>query len=114
MTERLESVNAVRAHQRAWLAETRAQSEAGKPFVIATSDEVEEIMAAFGIPVLVINYWNFLITAQRKTGHFARVLEKRGYPGPHFFGLGYASTLEPEEAPWGGLPKPALIVGATR
>jgi benzoyl-CoA reductase subunit B len=75
---------------------------------------VEEIMAAFGIPVLVINYWNFLITAQRKAGHFAQVLEKRGYPGPHFFALGYASSLEPEEAPWGGLPKPTLIIGATR
>lgn len=114
MTERLESVNAIRAHQRAWLADTRQRAEAGEPFVISTSDEVEEIMAAFGIPVLVINYWNFLITAQRKAGHFTRVLEERGYPGPHFFGLGYASSLEPEEAPWGGLPKPALIVGATR
>jgi hypothetical protein len=42
------------------------------------------------------------------------VLESRGYVGPHFFALGLASTLEPDEAPWGGLPKPALIVGATR
>ncbi|MBV9579129.1 MAG: 2-hydroxyacyl-CoA dehydratase [Chloroflexi bacterium] len=42
------------------------------------------------------------------------MLESRGYVGPHFFALGLASTLEPEEAPWGGLPKPALIVGATR
>ena len=114
MTERLESVNAIRAHQRTWLADARERAAAGEPFVISTSDEVEEILAAFGIPVLVINYWNFLITAQRKAGHFSQVLESRGYVGPHFFALGLASTLEPEEAPWGGLPKPALIVGATR
>src|SRR4051794_30177784 len=114
MTERLESVNAIRTHQRNWLAETRQRAEAGEPFVISTSDEVEEIMAAFGIPVLVINYWNFLITAQRKAGHFTHVLENRGYPGPHFFALGYASSLEPEQAPWGGLPKPTLMIGATR
>jgi hypothetical protein len=31
-----------------------------------TSDEFEEILAAFGIPVLVIKYWNFVIFAQRK------------------------------------------------
>jgi hypothetical protein len=56
MTERLESVNAIRAHQRTWLAEARERAAAGEPFVICTSDEVEEILAAFGIPVLVINY----------------------------------------------------------
>jgi hypothetical protein len=114
VTERLESVNAIRAYQRTWLADARARAEAGEPFVISTSDEVEEILAAFGIPVLVINYWNFLITAQRKAQHFGEVLESRGYVGPHFFALGLASTLEPEGAPWGGLPKPALVVGATR
>jgi benzoyl-CoA reductase subunit B len=64
--------------------------------------------------VLVINYWNFLITAQRKAGHFSQVLESRGYVGPHFFALGLASTFDPAEAPWGGLPRPALIIGATR
>jgi len=114
MTERLESVNAIRTHQRTWLAETRGRAESGAPFVICTSDEFEEILHAFGIPVLVINYWNFLITAQRKVRHFSEVLERRGYVGPHFFALGLASTLEPAEAPWGGLPKPTLLIGATR
>ena len=111
---RLESVNAIRAHQRTWLADTRQRALDGDPFVISTSDEAEEILAAFGIPVLVINYWNFVILAQRKGRHFTHVLEERGYPGPHFFALGLASTFEPGEAPWGGLPKPALIIGATR
>jgi benzoyl-CoA reductase subunit B len=111
---RLESVNAIRAYQRAWLADTRQRAQEGEPFVISTSDEAEEILAAFGIPVLVINYWNFVILAQRKGRHFTHVLEERGYPGPHFFALGLASTLEPGEAPWGGLPRPALIIGATR
>ncbi len=114
MTDRLESVNTIRAYQRTWLADTRERAESGAPFVICTSDEFEEILHAFGIPVLVINYWNFLITAQRKVRHFSDVLETRGYVGPHFFALGLASTLEPAEAPWGGLPKPALVIGATR
>jgi len=111
---RLDSVNAIRAHQREWLANARQRAVDGEPFVICTSDEFEEVLAAFGIPVLVINYWNFVITAQRKAGFYAKVLEERGYPGPHFFALGLGTTLEPENAPWGGLPKPALILGATR
>jgi hypothetical protein len=112
--ERLASVNAIRAHQRAWLAAARQRVLDGEPFVIGNSDDFEEIVAVFGIPGLVINYWNFLITAQRKVSHFTEVLEHRGYPGPHFFALGLASSLDPAQAPWGGLPKPALIIGSTR
>ena len=112
--ERLASVNTIRAYQRTWLAEVRQRAADGEPFVICTSDECEEILAVFGIPVLVINYWNFVITAQRKARHYGDVLESRGYSGPHFFAMGLAATLEPAEAPWGGLPKPALIIGSTR
>jgi hypothetical protein len=112
--QRLQSVNAIRAHQRDWLASARERALHGEPFVICNSDELEEILAVFDIPVLVINYWNFLITAQRKAGHYTAVLEQRGYTGPHFFGLGLGTTIDPEHAPWGGLPKPALIIGSTR
>lgn len=112
--ERPRSVNAIRAHQRAWLADARERALQGEPFVICTSDDFEEILAVFGIPVLVINYWNFVVTAQRKGRHYTEVLERRGYVGPHFFALGLGTTIDPEQAPWGGLPKPALIVGSTR
>jgi benzoyl-CoA reductase subunit B len=112
--ERLESVNVIRAHQREWLADTRQRAVDGEPFVICNSDELEEILAVFEVPVLVINYWNFVITAQRKAEHFSSVLAERGYVGPHFFGLGLGSTIDPENAPWGGLPRPTLIVGSTR
>ena len=58
--DRLDAVNRVRAHQRAWIEETRASVEAGGPFAICNGDEAEEIFLALGIPVLAINYWNFL------------------------------------------------------
>jgi hypothetical protein len=111
---RLKSVDAMRAYQRDWLAATRDAATRGEPFAISTSDETEEVFSVLGIPVLVINYWNFVITSQGKAKHFEQVLEKRDYVGPHFFGMGLATTLEPQEAPWGGLPKPAVIIGATR
>jgi benzoyl-CoA reductase subunit B len=112
--ERLEIVEKVRVHQRQWLAQTRARVEAGDYFAICNGDEAEEIFLAMDVPVLVINYWNSLIAAQQKTAHFNQVLHEHGYPGRHFFGLGFASSLDPANAPWGGLPKPALIVGSGR
>lgn len=114
MTGRLASVDAVRAYQRDWLARTREQVEAGAPFVVCNGDEAEELCGHLNIPVLVINYWNSLIAMQQKAGHYVRLLHERGYPGRHFFALGYASTLDPDMAPWGGLPKPSLIVGSGR
>jgi hypothetical protein len=111
---RLRIVDKVRAHQRQWLDETRQRVERGEPFAICNGDEVEEIFNVMDIPVLVINYWNLLITAQRKVEHFTKVLNDRGYAGKHFFGLGLASSIDPANAPWGGLPKPAIIVGSTR
>lgn len=114
MSERLASVDAIRAHQRDWLAESRRRAADGEPFVVCTSDEFEEPLNALGVPVLVINYWNFVVTSQGKKAHFTRVLNRRGFPGEHFFGLGFATALEPEEAPWGGLPRPAVVLGSTR
>ena len=113
-SRRLKSVDAVRAYQRAWLNETRDAAKGGKPFAISHSDESEEIFTALNIPVLVINYWNFVIVSQNKAQHYDNLLEERGFVGPHFFGLGFASTLDPENAPWGGLPKPAVLMGSAR
>ena len=111
---RLSSVDAVRRYQRDWLQRTREQVEGGAPFVICNGDEAEELCLHLGIPVLVINYWNSLIAIQQKAEHYRDVLHRRGYPGDHFFALGYAATLDPSVAPWGGLPKPSLIVGSGR
>jgi hypothetical protein len=111
---RLRSVDAVRAHQRAWLDDTRQRVQAGGEFAICNADDCEEVFTAFGIPCLVINYWNSVITySERKGPHFERVLQDHGYL-PSQFAMGLASALDPSQAPWGGLPKPTLIVGTTR
>lgn len=112
--ERLASVDRIRSHQRDWLQRTRDSAAAGEPFVICQSDEFEDVLGVMGIPVLVINYWNYVVTAAKKAAHFTGVLADHGYPGPHFFGLGYGTSLDPEAAPWGGLPRPTLIIGSTR
>lgn len=111
---RLNTASIVRSHQREWLADARARAEAGEPFAICSSDEFEEIFTLLDIPVLVVNYWNYLTLRQGLGPHFTKVLEDRGYPGPHFFGIGLATAMDPANAPWGGLPKPSIIVGSTR
>lgn len=114
MADRLRIVSRVRDHQRAWLERTRERALAGEAAAICNADEFEELFNVLDIPAVVINPWNFMIIAQGKAAHFGEVLERHGYSGPHFFGLGYASTLEPAEAPRGGLPKPAFVLGTTR
>ncbi|MHA6623526.1 2-hydroxyacyl-CoA dehydratase [Pseudonocardia sp. DLS-67] len=112
--DRLPSVLRIREHQRRWLDDVRSEAARGHPFLVCTSDEAEEMANALGIPVLVINYWNFVISAGGRAAALTEALHRHGYPGPHFFGLGLAASLHPELAPWGGLPTPTLVVGSTR
>jgi len=111
----LESANAIRAYQREWLANTRERVSRGEPFAICNGDEFEEVFNIMDIPVIVINYWNSIIATRRMTEYYSDVLAKRGYP-VSYFALGLASTIDnnPETAPWGGLPRPALIIGGTK
>lgn len=112
--QRLASVDAIRGHQRTWLEETRARVMAGDPFAICNADDFEEVFTAFDIPCLVINYWNSIVTfSDRKGPHYDEVLKAHGYE-PHRFAHGFGTALDPSQAPWGGLPKPTLIVGTTR
>lgn len=108
------AVDAIRAHQRNWLEQARNSAQAGDPFAICHGDEYEEVFSTLGIPVLVANYWNFLIVAKKQAGHYSQVLEAHGYPAPHFLALGLAASMEPEQAPWGGLPRPLVLLGSTR
>lgn len=114
-TARMESVDVIRGHQRSLLARIReGTAHEGAHFAMTSSDEMEEMLHLLGIPSVVYNYWNFVILSRGKGAHYADVLEQRGYSGPHFFALGYASMLEPEEAPWGGLPTPTIMIGSAR
>jgi hypothetical protein len=115
--KQLESVNAVRAFQRNWLEKTRERVVLGEPFAICNGDEFEDIFNMMDIPVIVINYWNSIIAQKRMGVHYNNVLATNGYPKSEgFFAWGLASTLDnnPETAPWGGLPKPAIIIGGSK
>ncbi len=113
----LESVNAVRAFQKKWLDSTRERVMRGEPFAICNGDEFEDIFNMMEIPVIVINYWNSIIAQKRMGTYYNDVLAANGYPkSDGFFAWGLASTLDnnPETAPWGGLPRPAIIIGGSK
>jgi hypothetical protein len=115
-TKQLRSSIAVKAYQKEWFQKIREKTNQGIPFAICAAGCCEETLTAFGMPVVVIQWWMGLIAAKRMSAYYGNVLAERGWDMNHYDGaLGLAVTIDnnPETAPWGGLPKPAVIIGST-
>lgn len=111
---RLEVLKTIRQHQMQWLESLQGSVAGGEKFAICASDEFEELFALFGIHTLVVNYWHGIVANSRNGAHFAQLLRDRGYTPSGLGPLAYASSLDPEKAPWGGLPCPTIMLGSTR
>jgi hypothetical protein len=114
-SKQMETSNMVRAYQREWLKNTRERVDQGEPFVICHGADFEENLNIMDIPVMVINYWHALIGVKQMVNYYLKILAEHGYP-QWTFGVGLASTIDrkPDIAPWGGLPKPTVIIAGTR
>jgi benzoyl-CoA reductase subunit B len=88
--------------------------EKGEPFAVAQADTPHEIFHAMGIPVVSNQWWSAYISAKRLSTGYFQVLDDLGFPPNrcNYCSLGLACTLanDPESAPWGGLPKPTVLV----
>ncbi|MFC1820790.1 2-hydroxyacyl-CoA dehydratase [Thermodesulfobacteriota bacterium] len=113
-TKRLKSIAALKEHQRKWWQETHERLRQGEPYGICMADDAEDIFIAFDIPIIVIPWWSAVISAKQMSEYYGNVLAKHGYDMNPYGSLGLGVTLDndPEKAPWGGLPKPAVIVGS--
>ena len=111
---RMKITAVIREHQHAWLASLKEGVEKGQDFAICAADEFEELFLLFGIRALVVNYWHNLVIAGGNGGYYRELLSERGYDTVGMGPLGYAAALDPEKAPWGGLPKPTIMLGSTR
>lgn len=103
------------AFQKAFGAELREQVvERGEPFAVAQADTPHEIFHAMDIPVVSNQWWSAYISAKRLSGKYFGVLDELGYPPNRcsYCSLGLACSLanDPASAPWGGLPKPTVLV----
>src|SRR6187551_1988251 len=103
------------AHQRQFVADLRRRViDNGEPFAIAQADTPHEIFHALDIPLISNQWWSAYISAKQLSPRYFAVLDKLGYPGNscRYCSLGLACTLanDPATAPWGGLPKPTVLV----
>jgi benzoyl-CoA reductase subunit B len=100
--------------QKTWFAQLRRDVfENQKPYAIVQADMPLELFQAMEIPVVSNQWWASLIAAKRLAPSYLDSLNGLGYHGGlcRYCSLGLASTIagDPSQAPWGGLPKPAIL-----
>jgi hypothetical protein len=111
----LACTTAAKDFQKAFGAELRRRVvEDGEPFAVAQADTPHELFHAMGIPVVTNQWWSAYISAKRLSSRYFGVLDELGFPSNRcsYCSLGLACTLaaDPATAPWGGLPKPTVLV----
>lgn len=99
---------------RRWFAEVRARAEAGEPVAYVNADVPTELFKAMDVPVIVNQWWGSVIAAKQKGAGYQDQLNADGYRRNlcKYCTMGLAATYEtdPAQAPWGGLPKPSMLV----
>ncbi|GAA2830777.1 2-hydroxyacyl-CoA dehydratase family protein [Nonomuraea rubra] len=111
--KRLATATEASRYQREWFAGLRARVAGGEPLAVVNADVPHEIFRAMDIPYVVSQWWASVIAAKQRSGHYLELLRQRGLPdhSEQYNALTLASALDPDEGPWGGLPKPAIVVG---
>jgi benzoyl-CoA reductase subunit B len=86
----------------------------GEPFAIVQADTPHEIFHAMDIPIITNQWWSAYISAKQLSTRYFDAMVEAGYPQNNckYCSLGLACTLanDPATAPWGGLPKPTVLV----
>ncbi len=111
----LECTAAATTYQKAYGAELRRRVVTnGEPFALVQADTPHEIFHAMDIPIVSNQWWSAYISAKRLSGTYSGTMDSLGYPANrcHYCSLGLACTLsnDPATAPWGGLPRPTVMV----
>ena len=112
--KQLDCTLAAGEHQKSWFAQLRKDVfEKQRPYAIAQADMPFELFQVMDVPVVSNQWWASIISAKRLSAHYLDILNSLGFHDGlcRYCSLAAASTLakDPERAPWGGLPKPALL-----
>ena len=112
--KQLECTARAAAHQKAWFAQLRADVFENKtPYAIVQADMPLELFHAMDVPVVSNQWWAAMVAAKRLAAYYLDSLNAMGYHDGlcRYCSLSLASTIagDPAQAPWGGLPKPALL-----
>lgn len=86
----------------------------GEPFAIVQADTPHEIFHAMDIPIITNQWWSAYISAKQLSARYFDTMAQYGFPenSCKYCSLGFACTLanDPATAPWGGLPRPTVLV----
>lgn len=100
-------------HQKAWFSQLRRDVfENHRPYAMVQADMPLELFQVMDVPVVSNQWWAAVIAAKRLSPALLDGMNARGYHEGlcRYCSLSLASTLgDPAQAPWGGLPKPALL-----
>ena len=112
--KQLDCTRAAGEHQKSRFARLREDVfEKQRPYAIIQADMPFELFHVMDVPVVSNQWWAAIISAKRLSGHYLDILNSMGFHGGlcRYCSLAAASTLanDPERAPWGGLPRPALL-----
>jgi len=101
------------AHQREWFAEVTGRARDGEPFAVVGADYPHELLRALDVPYVVTQWWASIVGSKRMTAGNLAALAAAGYAldVEPYSAQGLASHLA-DEAPWGGLPRPAVLGAA--
>jgi len=111
--KQLRTIRAVSAYHKEWFTKTQERVTQGEPFVIG--GEASAICTVMDIPCINLNWWSANIAAHQMASYYFNLLDEKGYDACRYCALGLGCTMDhnPELAPWGGLPKPILVMGHT-
>jgi hypothetical protein len=112
--KQLQATRAAAEHQKAWFGELRRNVfEQRRPYAIVQADMPLELFQVMDVPVVSNQWWAALIAAKQLSPFYLDTLNTLGFHDGlcRYCSLALASTLaaDPQRAPWGGLPKPAII-----
>jgi hypothetical protein len=116
---RLASTLRANEKQREWFGGFRKRVlEGGEPYVVAGAVSPHEIFHTMDVPVVSSAWYSAVVAAKRLSPQYFSLMDKIGYHDglPRYESLPLMSTLanDPATAPYGGLPKPVLMLDRLR
>ncbi len=101
-------------YQKEWFSRLRREVfTEGKPYAIVQADMPFELFEVMGMPTISNQWWAAIIAAKQLAPAYLEAMNAAGYHEGlcRYCSVAMASTIFPEAAPapWGGLPKPAII-----
>lgn len=112
--KQLACTQAAAEKQRTWFAGLRRDVfEQQRPYAIINADTPHDLFHLMDVPVVTNQWWAAVIAAKRLSPDYLDGMNERGYHADlcRYCSMGLASSLIDlqERAPWGGLPRPALL-----